>query len=84
MVAATDGSFDPHLRRAAGSWIWSTSDRKWSASGACPVDGELSSLASYRAELEALCALVYFLRRLRNSATEFTNEIRLILWTDNE
>ena len=62
--AATDGSHDPHLRRATGSWILSTRDGKLSAKGVCPVDGDLETLDSYRAELDAIRCLLYYLRFL--------------------
>ena len=84
MVAVTGGSFDLHHRRAAGRWILSTRDRRWSVSGACPADGELESLDSYRAELEALPALLYFNRRLRHSFEQFTKEVHLVVWIDNK
>jgi hypothetical protein len=57
--AETDGSHDPHLRRATGSWILSTRDGKLSAKGVCPVDGDLETLDSYRAELDAIRCLLY-------------------------
>ena len=83
MVAATDGSFDPHWRQAAGSWILSTRDGRKKLSGACSVDGNPETMDSYRAELEAIRSLVYYMRFLRHTHPEFTKYIRLTVWIDN-
>ena len=50
----------------------------------CPVDGDALTLSSYRAELEAIRALVYFLRRLRQHDPSFAADIWLIVWIDNQ
>ena len=51
VLFATDGSFDPHLRRATGSWCIASKDGVLRAFGSCPVDGDLSTMDSFRAEL---------------------------------
>ena len=83
LVAATDGSFDRHQRRAAGSWILSTRSGKKKFKGTCTVDGERESLDSYRAELEAIRSLAYYIRFLRRVISTFTKEVHLKIWIDN-
>ena len=46
VTAATYGSYDPHLRRATGSWVLFSKDGKTRAFGACPVDGDLETMDS--------------------------------------
>ena len=84
LIAATDGSLDPHAKRAAGSWVLSDRKGKKQISGVCPVDGDGETLDSYRAELEAIRALVYYIRYLRRKVGDVAKEIELILWVDNE
>ena len=47
------------------------------------MDGELESLSSYRAELEAIRSLTYYIRFLRRTVIEFTAEVHLKIWIDN-
>ena len=75
VVAATDGSYDAFKMQAAGSWTLSTRNRKWRISGTCSVDGDTSTLSSYRAELEAIRSLVFFLQRLRSCDNSFAADI---------
>ena len=77
LVAATDGSFDPHRRKAAGSWVLATRDGRKTISGASPVDGDAETLDSYRAELGALRSLVYYIRFLRRTRPALTKDIVL-------
>ena len=84
LVAATDGSFNPHRRKATGSWILSTKNGKRQVQGVCPVDGDLASMDSYRAELEAIRSLVYYLRLLRLTAKLTVSPLVVPLWVDND
>ena len=84
VTAATDRSYDPHLRRATGSWVLSSKDGKTRAFGACHVDGDLDTLDSYRAELEAIRCLLYFLRLLiRTRLVIPTEHWKISMWVDN-
>ena len=84
LVAATDGSFDPHRRRAACSWLLSSRCENIQISGVCPVDGDHETLDSYRAELERIWALAYYIRFLRRTHADFVEPIKLTIWIDNE
>jgi hypothetical protein len=84
VLFATDGSFDPHLRRATGSWCIASKDEGHRAFGSCPVDGDLSTLDSFRAELEAVRSLIYVLRMIIHTHSITLPESWSIeIWIDN-
>ena len=84
MVAAKDGSYDPHRRSAACSWVLFSRRDETMVSGGCPVDGDFETLDSYRAELEGIRSLAYYLRFLRRTNKTFFQPIQLTIWIDNE
>ena len=54
------------------------------AFGSCPVDGDLETLDSYRAELDAIRCLLYFIRLLiRTRLITPTEHWKIALWLDN-
>ena len=83
LVAATDGSFDPHTKRASGCWILASRDGKSIYCGVCPVDGSPDAMDSYRAELEAIRSLTYYIRFLRRTIPSFIADVHLVVWIDN-
>ena len=56
-----------------------------SAKGVCPVDGDLETLDSYRAELDAIGCLLYYLRFLtRTRQIQPADQWCIKLWVDNK
>ena len=83
-VMAGDGSHDPILKRSTGSWTISSPDGTLRAHCSCPCDGDPKSLNSYRAELEAIRCLLYWLRLLfRIHDVPLSTDLVLRLWIDN-
>lgn len=48
------------------------------------MDGDYEIMDSYRAELEGIRALSYYIRFLRRTQKDFVEPIRLTIWIDNE
>lgn len=83
LVAATDGSFDPYSKKASGCRIMASRDGKTFYRGVCPVDGSPDAMDSYRAKLEAIRSLTYYIRFLRRIISTFTTDVHLEVWIDN-
>ena len=84
VLFATDGSFDPHLQRATGSWCIASKDGTRRAFGSCPVDGDLSTLDSFRAELEAVRCLIYVIRMIIHTHNiTIPEDWSIEIWIDN-
>ena len=64
IVFASDGSHHRRLRSATGSWVISSKNGKLRCYGVSPVDVDLTSINYFRAELEAICSLLFWLRLL--------------------
>ena len=64
VVFATDKSYERKINQAVGAWCIATKTRIKRLFGVCPVDGNFSSLNSYRAELEVIRSLLYWLHLL--------------------
>ena len=83
-VLAGDGSHDPILQRATGSWTISSPYVKRHAHYSCSCYGNPTTLNSYHAELEAIRCLIYWLRLLfRIYDVPLSSDLVLRLWIDN-
>ena len=84
IVFASDGSHHRRFRRATCCWVISSKSGKVQCYGVSLVDGDLSSLNSFRAELEATRSLLYWLRLLLN-VFSFTRprDWHVVIWIDN-
>ena len=84
IVFASDGSHHRRFRRATGSWVISSQNGKLRCYRVSPVDGDLSSLNYFRAELEAISSLLYWLRLLLKvfSITR-PSDWHVVIWIDN-
>ena len=84
-ICATDGSHDRTLNRALDSWVIATKDGKHRAVGSCPCDGDFITLNSYRAELEVVRSLLYWLRLLvKVKHCCLPDNFQIPLWMDNK
>ena len=84
VIFDTNGSFDPHLQRATGSLCICLKNRTQPAFGSCPVDGHLSTIDSFRTELEAVRSLIYVLRMsIHTHIITLPASWSIEIWIDN-
>ena len=84
IIFASDGSHHRRLRHATGSWVISFQNGKLRSYRVSPVDGDLSSLNSFRADLEAIRSLLYWLHLLiKVYSITRPSDWHVVIWIDN-
>ena len=84
IVFASDGFHHRRLRRATGSWVIRSKNGKLRSYGVSPVDGDLNSLNSFRAELEAIRSLLYWMHLLiKVYSITHPSDWHVVIWIDN-